>query len=94
MGFSVLADPNLENAVLVFVVDATIASVVAQLPAVGAGQAPRGGAREIAALTASFALALYLSIIAIVAIPVIGQKVPDIAPYRASLAEQLRRAIP
>jgi len=86
--------PHLDKAVVVFAVGTTIAAVIAKLPAAGGGQAARYGAREVAALTASFVLALYLSIIAIIAIPVFGQKVPDIAPYRVSLASQLEKAIP
>jgi hypothetical protein len=86
--------PHIERAALVFALGVTIATVMAQFPWTEERQAGRGSARTIAALAASFLLALYLAIIAIVAIPVFGEKVPDISPYRASLTDQLKQATP
>ena len=85
---------GIERAALVFALGVTVAFVIAQFSWVDAGQATRGSTRTIAALAASFLLALYLAIISIIAIPVFGEKVPDIAPYSASLAGQLKQATP
>jgi hypothetical protein len=85
---------GIERAALVFALGVTVAFVMVQFPWAGAGQTARGSTRTIAALAASFLLALYLAIISIIAIPVFGEKVPDIAPSRASLADQLKQATP
>jgi hypothetical protein len=86
--------PRLANAVFVFAAGVTLAFAVIRLPAAASGQDWRGDMPKIAALTASFLLALYLAIIAIVAIPEFGQKVPDLAPFRTNLADQLTKATP
>jgi hypothetical protein len=86
--------PNLDRAALIFAIGMTIATAITKLPQSNSIQSARYSARDVTALTASFALALYLCIISIIAIPVFGQKVPDITPYAASLADQLTKAAP
>ena len=86
--------PNLDRAALIFAIGTTIATAITKLPQSNPTQPARYSARDVTALTASFALALYLCIISIIAIPVFGQKVPDITPYSASLADQLTKAAP
>jgi hypothetical protein len=86
--------PNLVHAALVFAAGATIAFAIARLPLAASREGSPSDITKIAALTASFVLALYLAIVAIVAIPEFGQKVPDLTQYRSSLADQLTKATP
>jgi hypothetical protein len=85
--------PRSSDAALWFAIGTTIACVAA-LTTTATAQRSRSDLRTIAALTASFTLALYLAIVAIVAIPVFGEKVPDLTPYRTKLAEQLQKDTP
>lgn len=85
--------PRIENAALVFAVGATAAATVAQFPWSGEGKPAGTAGRIVLALAGSFFFALYLAIIAIIAIPVFGQKIPELAPYRANLNDQLKQGI-
>jgi hypothetical protein len=85
--------PRIENAALVFAVGATAAATVAQFPWSGQGQPVATTGRIVLALAGSFFFALYLAIIAIIAIPVFGQKIPELSSYRANLNDQLKQGI-
>lgn len=89
-----LVPQNIERAALVFALGLTVAFVLTLIPSPQSQKATRGDARTIAALVVSFLLAFYLAIISIIAIPVFGEKVPVLGPYRANLADQLKQETP
>lgn len=80
-------------AALAFAIGVTVAVAARRDPSTGGGGTPRGSSRTVLALGASFLLALYLSIVAIIAIPIFGEKAGDITPHRTRLAAQLKEAV-
>lgn len=81
---------QIARAALIFAVGVSVVVIAQQLPLSQAEPIRGSKSRSVIALGASFLLALYLSVIAIIAIPTFGESVPDMKPLRASLDNQLR----